>query len=67
MVAELLAQLLEMQSVVAADRRIAEPVKIPRPGWMTADGGTTSDGQPRNPFTAAIQRMMAVPAPGAAA
>jgi hypothetical protein len=65
---ELLAQAVEMLSITAADRRIGEPIRIPRPGWFRSDGSTADDGtQPRNPFTAAIQRMMATPAPGAAA
>jgi hypothetical protein len=65
---ELLAQAVEMLSITAADRRIGEPIRIPGRGCAPPPAPPPHDGtQPRNPFTAAIQRMMATPAPGAAA
>jgi hypothetical protein len=46
---ELLAQAVEMLSITAADRRIGEPIRIPRPGWFRSDGSTADDGtQPRS-------------------
>jgi hypothetical protein len=64
---EFLAQVVEMQSVLAADRRISEVVKIPRPAWFGGGDDTPSGDAPRNPFTAAIQRMLAARPPEAVA
>lgn len=50
---ELLAQVLEMVSVVASERQIKEPVQIKRPSWLA------QLSQSRNPFADAINRMRA--------
>ena len=46
---ELVAQLIEMTSVLAADRRIKKPVKVPRPNQPTKRRMPTTAARPGQP------------------
>lgn len=66
---ELLAQMVELTSVGLAQKRLEQAIQVPRPDWVTQarSGGGDQPAGGSNPYTAAIGRLLAAPAPRAAA
>ncbi|GAB2859371.1 hypothetical protein GCM10022221_68700 [Actinocorallia aurea] len=54
---ELLAQAVELVSILASDHRIKEPREVPRPDWVRDRSTTTSP--PANAYASAIDHLQA--------
>jgi hypothetical protein len=61
---ELLAQIVEVVSVGAANMRLKKPVKIPRPNrdepLITSSSRRTAPAEDENPYASAINRLASV-------
>ncbi|MFJ8043790.1 hypothetical protein ACIRBX_25140 [Kitasatospora sp. NPDC096147] len=42
---ELLAQVVELVSVMASERRLRKPIELPRPGYLCAAQSPSGDGE----------------------
>lgn len=56
---ELLAQLVELTSIVAADKRITEPRQVPRPGSATTPQASSAATAPPPPANTGYRTMLA--------